>query len=313
IGDDVAAERRAHVVAAARAHGNALVEPERVGSLATERPHNADRRRDRWERALPIASLIDRGEDLVAVPARADVEVRGARGIAGLGDELPGQPEIQVVVRQTHSRRTRVRVRIVRDEPRDLRRGVTREDEIADQLQYAAGPTELSHELVALQGGRRIVPELRRSDRTIALVQAHQPVLLPGNTDTPDLEVLAAQRVPRRGPERIDPPGGVSLARSLVALDQLVRPAPDWPDLAGRVIPQHHLCGLRAAVDAEEDPSHRVAVPPGVVTLREGPCVLAAGRTQDAAGEVIGLHVDPAEEARLSGLIGRVVVGRPPE
>src|SRR5207249_9426972 len=102
------------------------------------------------------------------------------------------------------------------------------------------GPTELSHELVALQGGRRIVPELRRSDRTIALVQAHQPVLLPGNTDTPDLGVLAAQRVPRRDPERIDPPGGVLFARSIVALDKLVRRAPAGTLPPSRVTSQTH-------------------------------------------------------------------------
>src|SRR2546430_55597 len=54
-----------------------------------------------------------------------------------------------------------------------------------------------------------------------------------------------------------------------------------------------------------------LALPPGVHALREGPCVLTAGRTEDAAGEVVGLDVDPAEDARLPGLIGRVVV-RPP-
>src|SRR6059036_3373974 len=41
--DDVAADRRAHVVAAARADLNARVEPERLGGLATQRSDNADR------------------------------------------------------------------------------------------------------------------------------------------------------------------------------------------------------------------------------------------------------------------------------
>src|SRR5439155_5874227 len=54
-----------------------------------------------------------------------------------------------------------------------------------------------------------------------------------------------------------------------------------------------------------------LALPPGVHALRDGPGVLTAGRADDAAGEVIGLDVDPAEDARLPGLIGRVVVRRP--
>src|SRR5205814_8247608 len=57
--------------------------------------------------------------------------------------------------------------------------------------------------------------------------------------------------------------------------------------------------------------TRRIRLPPRVVTLREGPCVLAADRTEYPAGEVVGLHVDPAEEARLSGLIGGVVITRP--
>src|SRR2546430_8363678 len=57
--------------------------------------------------------------------------------------------------------------------------------------------------------------------------------------------------------------------------------------------------------------TRRIWLPPRVVTLRECPCVLAADRTQHPAGEVVGLHVDPAEEARLSGLIGGVVIGCP--
>src|SRR5256885_8074759 len=57
--------------------------------------------------------------------------------------------------------------------------------------------------------------------------------------------------------------------------------------------------------------TRRIWLPPRVVTLREGPCVLAADRTEYPAGEVVGLHVDPAEEPRLSGLIGGVVITRP--
>src|SRR3989442_6449681 len=54
-----------------------------------------------------------------------------------------------------------------------------------------------------------------------------------------------------------------------------------------------------------------LALTPGVVTLRDAPCIPAACRADDAAAEIVRLHVDPAVEARLAGLVGGVVVGRP--
>src|SRR5207237_10803165 len=60
----------------------------------------------------------------------------------------------------------------------------------------------------------------------------------------------------------------------------------------------------------ERPVAFRSPLTPRVVTLREGPGLLAAGRADDAAGEVVRLHVDPAEEARLTGLDSGVVVGR---
>ncbi len=41
----------------------------------------------------------------------------------------------------------------------------------------------------------------------------------------------------------------------------------------------------------------RLELPPGVQALRQGPRVLAARRTDDAAREVVGLHVDPSIQA----------------
>src|SRR5438094_294693 len=254
--DDVAADRRAHVVTAARADLNARVEPERLGGLATQRADNADRWRDRWERALPIASLIDRGEHDVAVTPRANVEVRGARRVAVLGHELAGQPEVQIVVRQAHPRGTGVRLRLVCGEPRDLRTGVPRKDEVAHQSENPRLATELSRQLSALRGRRRVVPELRRPDWSIALVQTHQTVLLAGHSDAADVESFAADRVTHGDAERLDPPGGVLLARSIVALHDFMRSAADRDDLARRLVAEHDFCRLRAAVDAEKDPAH---------------------------------------------------------
>src|SRR5438094_2462958 len=254
--DDVAADRRAHVVTAARADLNARVEPERLGGLATQRADNADRWRDRWERALPIASLIDRGKHDVAVPSRPNVEVRGARRVAVLGHELACQPEVQIVVRQAHPRGTGVRLRLVCGEPRDLGRRVPRKNEVAHQRENSGLASELWRELIALRGRRRVVPELRRPDRSIALVQTHQTVLLAGYADATDLESFAADGVAHGDAERVDPPRGVLLARSIVTLHDFMRSAADRDDLARGLVAEHDFCRLRAAVDAVTDAAH---------------------------------------------------------
>ena len=57
---------------------------------------------------------------------------------------------------------------------------------------------------------------------------------------------------------------------------------------------------------------HEPAVP-GVVLLGQGPGLLAALGADPPADEVVGLDVDPAVQARLAGLVGRVVVRRPLE
>src|SRR6266404_1317980 len=49
----------------------------------------------------------------------------------------------------------------------------------------------------------------------------------------------------------------------------------------------------------------------GVELLGQCPCLLAALRADDPAVEIVGLDVDPAEQPRLAGLIGGVVVRRP--
>src|SRR5437879_10216104 len=55
----------------------------------------------------------------------------------------------------------------------------------------------------------------------------------------------------------------------------------------------------------------RSPVPHRVVALREKPCVLAAGRPDHAAGEVVRVHVNTAVQTRLAGLVRGVVVGGP--
>ena len=193
--------------------------------------------------------------------APANVEVRGARRVAGLGDELTREPEIQVVVRQTHPSRARVCLGLVSRKPRDLRRGVSGKEQVPGELQDAALATQAASQVLALARGGRVVPELCRTDRPIALVQTHEAVLLTGHADPRDVESLVTHRIADRDAQGLDPPGRILLARPVVALDDLVGRAPHRDDLAARRIAKHDFGRLRAAVDAEKNAAHPATAP----------------------------------------------------
>ena len=247
------------MVAAARAHRNTGLEPERLGGIAPQRAHHAQRWSDLGQGSSPVAPVIDGSEDGVAVLAPADVEIRGARRVAELAHEVASQPEIQIVVRQAHPHGSRVRVRLVCGEPRDLRRRITRKDLVAREFKYAARAAELQRQLRGFARGRRVVPQLRGPHRSIASVQAHESMLLPGHGDAADLEAPVAHRVAHGDAERVDPPRGFLLARAVVAFDQLMRRATDRDDRASLRIAEHDLGRLSAAIDAEEDAPHSLA------------------------------------------------------
>src|SRR5438128_1807557 len=78
----------------------------------------------------------------------------------------------------------------------------------------------------------------------------------PRCTDATDLESLAADGVAYGIAQRVDPPCGVLLARSIVAVHDFMGSAADRDDLAPRWVAEHDFCRLRAAVDAEKDPAH---------------------------------------------------------
>ena len=159
-------------------------------------------------------------------------------------------------MRQADAHGPRIRVGLVRGHPRDLRRGVAGKDEVPGELENAAVAAERPCELGALGRGRRVVPQLCRACRTIAAVEAHEAVLLPGHADAADVESLTAQRIADRAPERVDPPAGVLLARTVIAFDELVWRATHGEDTAGRRVAQYDFGRLRAAVHAEKDTSH---------------------------------------------------------
>src|SRR5207245_1545915 len=79
---------------------------------------------------------------------------------------------------------------------------------------------------------------------------------LAGHAGPADGESLTAQRIADRAPERVDPPAGVLLARTVIAFDELVWRATHGEDTAGRRVAQYDFGRLRAAVHAEKDTSH---------------------------------------------------------
>src|SRR2546425_7242292 len=108
----------------------------------------------------------------------------------------------------------------------------TGEDTVARELEHPSLTAELPCELIALACRRRVVPELRRSHRPVPLIEAYEPMLLPGHTDTADIEPLAAHGIAHRDAKRVDPPLRVLLARPVVAFDQLMRRTTDSDNLA---------------------------------------------------------------------------------
>src|SRR5205823_8970626 len=169
-------------------------------------------------------------------------------------------------------------------EPRDLRRGVAGKRQVAGQLEHALVAAERSRQRGGFARGRRVVPELRRSHGPIPRVQAHEPVLLSRHADAADLEPLGAHRIADGGAERVDPPRRVLLARSVVALDQLMRRAADGDDRTGPRVPKDDLGRLRPAVDAEEDPSHPFARRPA--QLLTSPAKYRRARAQASLPQV---------------------------
>src|SRR6266702_6634263 len=91
-GDGANSERGHHVVATPGAHRNTGLQAQRRGSFGTQLTQHAERRYDVWERARPVALVVNRAQDGGAVRALADIEVRSARGVTRLGGKCSGEP-----------------------------------------------------------------------------------------------------------------------------------------------------------------------------------------------------------------------------
>ena len=83
--------------------------PSASARLGAQRAQHRARLEHRRQRRIPVAGVVDGRERGRGVGARAHVEVRRAGRVAGLGRERPGEPEIQVVVREPEPARLRVR------------------------------------------------------------------------------------------------------------------------------------------------------------------------------------------------------------
>ena len=81
-------------------------------------------------------------------------------------------------------------------------------------------------------------------------------MLLSRHADRRDIEALAAYRARDRRAQRLDPGGGILLARAVVAFRQRMWRATDGEDFTGLRIAQHDLCRLGTAVHTKKDASH---------------------------------------------------------
>src|SRR5918996_5078566 len=92
---------------------------------------------------------------------------------------------------------------------------------------------------------------------------------------------------------------GAELGRRGVLADGRSWPVSTWPGWA--------RAGRGLATRPEPVSAHGARV----VSLGERPGVAAADRTHLSPFEVVGTDVDPSEQSRKPGLVGRVVVARP--
>ena len=204
---------------------------------------------------------INRVQDGAGPFALAHVEQGGAAGVAVFHGLLAGEPEIEVIVRQQHRGQALVVLRLVLLQPENLGRGEAGQDGVAERANGLLEPAELLGDLVALGGGGGVAPELGRADDLAVLVERHEAVLLAADADGLDLgggRFGLAERAADGGG------GGVAPGVRMLLLgagrqvgNQVVflrRRGEDFP-VAG--IHDEDLGGLRAAVNAEQECSHK--------------------------------------------------------
>ena len=121
------------------------------------------------------------------------------RRVRGVDRQLAGQAEADVVLRQQDVADPRVRLRLVRAQPEQLRRREAGERAVARQLDQPLEP-DAPLDLGALGRRALVVPEDRRPQHAVVLVEHDEPVHLPGEPDRARPAARASRRCAARPP-----------------------------------------------------------------------------------------------------------------
>ena len=106
-----------------------------------------------------------------------DVEQQRSRGVGHVDGVLAGQAQPDIVLGQEDAGDARVDIRLVAPQPKDFRRGETGQGTVAGQLNQAL-QADSSFDFRALRAGALIVPEHRRAQHSVVIVQTDQAVHL---------------------------------------------------------------------------------------------------------------------------------------
>ena len=192
----------------------------------------------------PRARELERRQHLVAPAAPGDVEEERAGRVGGVDRALAGEAEADVVLREQDVPDLRVRLRLVRAQPEQLRRREAGERAVAGQRDQPLEADPLL-DLLALRRGALVVPEDRGAEHAVVLVLHDEPVHLAGEADRRGLHAELAERRPRtRATSPRDPArpsrGAASRARSRAPRARRPRPSPRSP------APSRRSCRRRA-------------------------------------------------------------------
>ena len=156
-------------------------------------------RRALVRRRQPLGRQLERLEHLVAPAAVRDVEEERARRVRDVDRALARQPQPDVVLRQQDVRDPRIRLGLVVPQPEELRRREAGQRAVPGQLDQPLEADALL-DLGALGRGALVVPEDRRAQHLLVLVERDEAVHLAGEADRRGLDVEVGERGLGRAP-----------------------------------------------------------------------------------------------------------------
>lgn len=206
-------------------------------------PHDGDTllqaeqlRRTFRELAADFFGFVDLGQETAAdveflqqrlrpdpVP---DVQQQRPRGVADLGRILARHAEPDIVLGEQNLRRFVVVLRLVLAQPEDFGGSETGQRRIGYELDQLLASAGLLLDLGALGGGPLVVPENRRADDVLLLVEEDAAVHLAAEADSRHLvrlDFAGFQDLLDAGNCRIPPVGGILLGPPRVRVRHAVR------------------------------------------------------------------------------------------